>query len=596
MEQFSFLVALLISIIAVPFVKKFSIIQGKFVAPRDDRWHRKPTPSLGGIGMFLGFTFSIVIIFIYKGEWSGLQNRWSLLIGTLFMFGLGLYDDFKRLSPPSKLAGQIFAATVVIFFGNNTINFFPWPIANILLTFFWLVGITNAINLLDNMDGLAGGVSLISGSVMCYFFWRSGDDFLLIVALSLVGAILGFLVFNFPPAKIFMGDSGSMFLGFTLASLSIARRTQASNVLAIVGVPTLLFLLPILDTTLVTVTRLLRGQSPALGGTDHTSHRLIAFGLSERQAVLIMYGIALISGLAAAGLEALDYDLSLVLIPLLLIVLSLFAAYLARMKFVTAGKSGSSALTRIISNLTYKRRMFEILLDLMLIGTAYYLAFWTRFGLDMTSFSMALFLQSWPIALMMSYLSFSLFRIYRGMWKYVGISDLIRYTESITLASVLTYIIIKVIYPSQAFSVDVFLLFAIYLFLGMTASRSSFQLFDRIYNRNNYEGKLSRVLLYGADDSGEITLRWLMRNPQMSLVPQGFLDDDPYLWGQHIHDVEVLGGPEQLLEIHNRKRIDEVVITSNSLLTAQTGRQLVDTCHQNGIKVSLLKLEIEAID
>jgi UDP-GlcNAc:undecaprenyl-phosphate GlcNAc-1-phosphate transferase len=129
-------------------------------------------------------------------------------------------------------------------------------IANIILTFFWLVGITNAINLLDNMDGLASGVSLIAAGVLCYFFWRGGDDILLLLALALVGANLGFLVFNFPPAKIFMGDSGSLFLGFTLAALSIARRTQASNVFAVVGIPTLLFLLPILDTSLVTITRL----------------------------------------------------------------------------------------------------------------------------------------------------------------------------------------------------------------------------------------------------------------------------------------------------------------------------------------------------
>ena len=155
--------------------------------------------------------------------------------------------------------------------------------------------------------------------------------------------------------------------------------------------------------------------------------------------MLILYGIAVVSGLAAAGLEALDYDLSLVLVPMLLIVLSLFAAYLARLKVVTTSVENFGVVTRFITNLAYKRRLFEILFDLMLIGTTYYLAFWTRFGLDMTNLSMDLFLRSWPIALLAAYLSFLIFRVYCGMWKYVGFSDLIRYGEAVLLAVVLTY-------------------------------------------------------------------------------------------------------------------------------------------------------------
>ena len=252
-----------------------------------------------------------------------------------------------------------------------------------MLTFFWLVGISNAINLLDNMDGLAGGVSFIAACVLIYFLWGTPDPFLLVLALSLAGAILGFLVFNFPPARVFMGDSGSMFLGFSLAAIAVARKTQASNVFAVIGVPTLLFLLPILETTFVTITRILRGQSPSQGGTDHTSHRLIAFGLTERQAVLVLYVIAIVSGVAGVGLEALDYDLSLVLIPLFLILVSLFAAYLARLKMITTfSDTPPSSFTRLVSNLTYKRRLFEIMLDLLIITVSYYLAFWTALRLE----------------------------------------------------------------------------------------------------------------------------------------------------------------------------------------------------------------------
>lgn len=591
----TFIVAFASSLAVVPLVRILSFRTGKVAKPRKDRWHNQPTPTLGGIAMFSAFTIGMVYVILSQGSIVELQSRWSLLAGSLVMFGLGLFDDFRRISPPVKLAGQMLAATVVIFFGNNTINFFPWPIANILLTFFWLVGITNAINLLDNMDGLASGVSLIAAGVLCYFFWSSGEEFLFLLALSLAGAILGFLVYNFPPAKIFMGDSGSMLLGFTLAALAIARRTQASNIFAVIGVPTLLFLLPILDTSLVTVTRLLRGQSPTQGGTDHTSHRLIAFGLSERQAVLILYAIALLSGFAAASLEALDYDLSLVLIPMLLIVLSLFAAYLARLKVVTAGDSNIGAMSRLLSNLTYKRRLFEILLDLMIIGSTYYLAFWTRFGLDMTNISIDLFLRSWPIAMVAAYLAFVIFRVYRGIWKYVGVSDLIRYAEAVIVAVVFTYAAVRLIYPSQGFTIDVFFLYAIFLYLGLSGSRSSFQIIERFSHPQQKLANVTNVVFYGAGDAGEIALRWVLRNPQLGMIPIGFLDDDPYIWGQHIHGVEVLGNPAKLAELRKTKQIDWVILTSNQLLSTQAGTNLIEACRENGIQVKVLKLEFETI-
>ena len=225
----------------MPVVRWFSFRIGQVVIPRTERWHKQPTPTLGGIGMFIAFLISLVIMWLINSDQKIFIERWSILVGIAIMFAIGLYDDFKHISPPVKLVFQIIAATIVIFFGHNTIDFFRWPIANILLTFFWLVGITNAINLLDNMDGLAGGVALITSGFLSIFFWRTGNPELLILSLALAGSILGFLIFNFPPAKIFMGDSGSMFLGFSLAVLAIARRTQASNIFAIVGVPTLIF-------------------------------------------------------------------------------------------------------------------------------------------------------------------------------------------------------------------------------------------------------------------------------------------------------------------------------------------------------------------
>jgi len=590
------LISFIASLALMPAIRWFCFRTGKVAKPRVDRWHRKPTPTLGGVGIFLAFTITLLVSLLTGQGKSLLVDRWSILVGILIMFSIGLYDDFHRISPPVKIIFQILAATLVIFFGGYTINFFRWPVANIILTFFWLVGITNAINLLDNMDGLAGGVAFIASGFLSVFFYRAGLTDLLVISLALAGSILGFLVFNLPPARIFMGDSGSMVLGFTLAVLAVARRTQASNVFAILGVPILVLLLPILDTALVSVTRLLRGQSPTMGGTDHTSHRLVAFGLSERQAVFVLYGIAIISGFASIGLEALDYDLSLVLIPILLILLSLFVAYLARMKVVNTDHNNQGMLTRWFVNLTFKRRIFELLFDLLLIGVAYYLAFWTRYGLNMTTTSMGLFLSSWPIALGISFGSFYLLGVYRGVWRYIGINDLIRYVGAAILAGGFSSVITKLIFPSQPYTSDVFLLFILYLLIGLAGSRSSFLFLDRLYSRQFSGIEKENILLYGAEDAGEIALRWILRNPTIGYCVVGFLDDDSLKWGSNIHGVNILGDPANIEQYLEDKHVSGLIATQERLLHSSTGEKLISACRDKGVWVRVLRLEFELTD
>ena len=580
----------------MPVVRSISFRTHQVVMPRSDRWHRNPTPTLGGVGIIVAFSGTLFALYLIKDARDLFLDRWSIIAGIMIMFSIGLYDDIKHVNPPTKLAFQILAATLVIFFGNYTINFFRWPIANILLTLLWLVGITNAFNLLDNMDGLAGGVALIASGFLSVFFYTAGYPDLLIISLALAGSISGFLIFNFPPAKIFMGDSGSMLLGFALAALAIARRTQASNIFAIVGVPILIFLLPILDTGLVAITRILRGQSPATGGTDHTSHRLVAFGLSERQAVLVLYGIAVISGLASIGLEALDYDLSLVLIPILICTLSLFVAYLARMKVVTTEKNNESSFTRWIVNLTFKRRIFEIIFDLLLIGVSYYLAFWTHSGLNMTTSSMNLFLLSWPIALGITYGSFFLFGVYRGVWRYIGINDLIRYIGASILSGSLSWVAIKMVFPNQHFPGEVFILFTTFLIISLAGSRSSFLILDRLYSKQFSGVGKQNILLYGAEDAGEIALRWILRNPAIGYNVVGFVDDDRLKWGSNIHGVKILGDVENLGQFIREKKVNGVIATTEILLASPAGEKLRTTCQDNSVWVRVLRLEFELTD
>src|SRR5262249_55631111 len=190
---------------------------------------------------------------------------------------VGLVDDVRTLSPQMKLFAQIVLATVLIQFGFE-LQITEHRLVNVFLTLFWLVGITNAFNLLDNMDGLAATVGVVAAGFRLMFFSWDGTADGVRASAAFLGALLGFLVRNFPPAKIFMGDTGSLFVGFYLAGLALAHRSEAYSrgVVAILVIPVFLLLIPIFDTAFVTMTRMLSGRKIAVGGRDHTSHRLVA--------------------------------------------------------------------------------------------------------------------------------------------------------------------------------------------------------------------------------------------------------------------------------------------------------------------------------
>ncbi|MEW6716696.1 MAG: hypothetical protein AB1345_04220 [Chloroflexota bacterium] len=590
MPIWTFILALLFSSFLTPGIRELSRRWGLVVEPKADRWHRRSTPTLGGVAMYLAFLAAVLL----TGE--EVPKKVGLLIGFTLMFLIGVYDDVKRLSPPAKLLGQIACVAVVVFFGFNIVGFFPWQLLNVLLTFVWIVAITNAINLLDNMDGLAAGLAFVAAGFLSFFFWQGGQVGLLTLAIALAGSSLGFLIFNFPPASIFMGDSGSLFLGFSLSALAVARVPQASNVFGVMGVPILLFLLPIVDTTFVTITRLLRGQSPVKGGRDHASHRLVAFGLTDRQAVIFLLSVAVVSGVASAVLESLDYSSSLVLIPLLVIGLSLLVAYLGRIKvFSETVSSHPGNIMRIVVDLTYRHRLLEIILDFFLVSLAYYLAFWTQHGFRVDREVLDVYLRSTPLALVGSYLSFAILGVYRGVWRYVGVRELVRYIQAAFLGAVLTALPFLWVYPGQ-FTLVIFFLFAVFLFLGLSVSRGSFRLLDQLYSGQPHAGITSNIVICNAGDSGEIVLRWLELNPTLGYNVLGFLDEDHYLHGRRIHGVEVLGGLEWLVRLSENQSLEGIIVTPEANQQPALMEKLMAICQAKGLWVRVMRLEFEALE
>jgi UDP-GlcNAc:undecaprenyl-phosphate GlcNAc-1-phosphate transferase len=277
--------ALLIAFGVTPLARRLAPRLGVIDHPNARKVHTVPMPLLGGAAIVLA---SIATLLIFQDRFE-FQQLISILFGAAWVSLLGIFDDRWGLRPLLKLLGQIIAAGFLILSGVE-VQLFPFEWINVAITLLWMVGLTNAFNLLDNMDGLAGGVAAVAAAFFVLMAALSHQSYVGALAAALLGGALGFLIYNFNPASIFMGDTGSLFLGFLLAAIGIKLRFPDNVTFVTWMVPVLVLGVPIFDTTLVFISRLRRGQNPlTTPGKDHTSHRLVALGFTTREAVMMHY-------------------------------------------------------------------------------------------------------------------------------------------------------------------------------------------------------------------------------------------------------------------------------------------------------------------
>ena len=280
--------ALVLAIGVTPVARWLAPHVGVVDQPSARKVHKRPMPRLGGAAIFLAF---IVALLVFENRYN-FQQLAGVLIGASFVSFLGIWDDRWGLRPILKLLGQILGALILVATSVRTELFGHWQWADVALTVFWVVGITNAFNLLDNMDGLSGGVGAVAAAFFTLLAAMSRPPQVLVGGLSaaLFGVCLGFLVYNFNPATIFMGDAGAMFIGYLLAAVGIKLRFPGNVTFVTWMIPVLVLGVPIFDTTLVFISRLRRRLNPlTTPGTDHTSHRLVRLGFTQREAVLMLY-------------------------------------------------------------------------------------------------------------------------------------------------------------------------------------------------------------------------------------------------------------------------------------------------------------------
>src|SRR6266850_1665653 len=529
----------ILALALTPLVRAFARSVGVIAKPKSNRWHKKPTAMLGGVAIWLSVLIGYYI-FVPTSPYG-----WVILSASTFLFLVGLADDLLNTKPYQKLIGQVMGSAFVIYYGLSL----PWTrfsALNVALTIFWLIGITNAVNLLDNMDGLAPGIAVIASSFLAISFINTNLTTEALMLMIFAGALLGFLVYNSNPASIFMGDSGSMFVGFFLASSALMNLTggRSRSLVPILAVPILILFVPIFDTTFVTILRKFSGRAASRGGRDHTSHRLVALGMSERHAVWMLYGFAGLAGVLALLVQRVKLDVSLAAIAGFTVLLTLLGVYLAGVKVYDETEEAlalkDKSVYAFLIDFSYKRRIFEVLLDLILILLSYWCAYALKFGAFSGSNAWKLFLRTLPVLVFVKMAAFLVLGVYRGIWRYTGLDDLIVFAKAV--------------------------------FLGWVLS--------------------GLVLIYGAGDAGELVLRELLNNRALKYSPVGFLDDDPAKAGKMIHGLKVYAGNGDLNLVCRQHDVNEVLI-STSRMPEDRLQEIVGFCRAQHISVKRMKIGIE---
>ena len=481
---------------------------------------------------------------------------------------VGLLDDIVDLRPRHKLLLELAAISTLVWWGPH-LDFFPYQPVNYALTIFWLVTATNAFNLIDGVDGLAAGVGIVAALSIAAVAGLHQHVGTMVMALALAGALAGFMIFNFPPASVFMGDEGALAVGLVLGVLSIqGSRLGEGSLPARLAMPLLALMVPLIDTVTVTVTRLARGNPISRRGLDHSHHRLTRLGMSDSSAAACLVGLQVIAGGCAIALSVVPGHEAVLLIPFMVLFFALVALFLMDRSFDTEAPGqiqNLPAIARVILSFGYKRRFVELTLDAALVAAAYFGATMLRFDFDLSILQVDQMLAGLPWIVLLGSVAFMVAGVYRGIWRYTGLAENARFM----LAAMLAGLVVRQaasfvpIILSRATAV----LFVLLMFNFLMGTRWSFHVFHRI---GRYLARpAGRFVVIGADARGAAAIQHLHSTKGASAKLLGLLDDDGFKHGKLFHGYRVLGSLDDLDWIMARTPFDEIVIAQETLSAAQ---------------------------
>ena len=552
--------------------------------PVSDRWHKHPVPLFGGVAMIVAFA---VGLFALLPDRSLLPLPLLLCAGS--MFALGVVDDVRPIGPVPKLVAQMLITGVVLTIAPP-IAITGQPILDQLLAFVWIIGITNAFNLLDNMDGLAAGIAVLAGVCSLALLLPEEAGPLTISLVAFVGVVLGFLVYNSPPASIFMGDGGSHFLGAFLASACLfGTPGMKSQLIPSAVFPVLILLVPIFDTLFVTLTRRLSGRRALVGGRDHTSHRLVALGASERAAVISLYMLAAAGGLLAIGLQRLRVSSVVVLVALYALVLCAVAVVLAHVRHPDEESANDPPL---VSEIAYRKRSLELMLDMGLLTLAYYAAFRMRFPEGDASAFFPRFVQSVPIVVGTQIAGLYAAGKYRQVWRTLTTPELGTLLKGLAYGVTASVMVILTLYRFEGFSRGVFLLDLLIAFFLLVAARAAASSVDVYLRRQRAVG--TPALIYGAGKGGALLARELLQNRDRNLLPVGFIDDDVRKRGLVMEGTPVLGTLDDLSALARQHSVSELLVAIRDIEPAHL-EYVLEESRRLGLSLRRMRFSIDEI-
>jgi UDP-GlcNAc:undecaprenyl-phosphate GlcNAc-1-phosphate transferase len=547
-----------------PLARAIATRRGFVARPNEDRWHRRPTALLGGPAIVVAALLPAVALV----GWPRLPLWLSVAVGAAAMAVVGLVDDLIRIRPATKLIAQIALSLLPIYYGLRIPGLHP--VVSVVLSMAWIVGITNAMNLLDNMDGLAAGVAAVAAGVLALHALRWGNGLLATTSLCLVGACLGFLLYNFTPATVFMGDCGSLFLGYALGALSLVDLgARPVTTLATLAVPVFVLLVPIFDTTLVTVLRLLAGRRISQGGRDHTSHRLVSLGIPERNAVLVLWALAALGGATSLALDSLPGTVLVLLSLIATLVVYYFGAYLGSLPVYQRDAAAISAARSrgfflLDAFVAHKTRVVEVIVDLALICGAYLAATLLRWGGTLASAQTELLTRMLPIVITLRLVSFFAAGVYRSVPGAFALADLLAIVRGVAISSLffVAFLVFTggIAVHSQAVIVLDAILTTAAVALARMATRSIAEVLDPFRGPGG-----RRVVILGAGNLGDAVLRLLKNDRHARSRVIGFLDDSPDKIGRRLNGSPVLGPLAMLPQVLDADPADEVIVAITDL-------------------------------
>lgn len=597
--------SLLTSILCVYLVRYLSRKFGWLAPISKDRWHKEPRALFGGVAIFFSFmVFGLIAIFKSQESVTATIPYIILFVGSTGCFLLGLFDDIYHFKPSTKIIGQIVFSSLFIIFGGS-FQVSSWEIINILLSYFWFLGIINAINLLDNMDGLSSGVTIICSMILLCLMIISGHHYSqlpMIINIIFIMSVLGFWFFNKHPASIFMGDSGSLFLGYTLAALPtipnfITHDTNIgySSILTLL-IPVTILAIPVFDTTLVALTRKFSGRAMSQGGKDHSSHRLVGLGFSEKTSVLILYALSLIGGITAI-LMVHYQDTAIFIFALYVVFMIVIGLYLGKIRIYSKdeARTRKSGWTPIVRQLMYKKRVLEVMLDIVLVSIAYFFSLYAFTG-GKKELAQTYFINSVPAVIVGTILTFQFSKIYRGVWSLVSIEDIYIFAKSIVISVLVTLTINTFLLNIPAHFL-LYFIFGLILFFLIVGSRLSFRLFDIFIGTHGLSKRPIKVLLYGAGNAGKLIIDEIKRNEiHKDINPIGFIDDDASKIGRSVSGIKIIGNVDYAIsQVENNKfQIEEIWIVSRKIKMERV--EMLKNKTPDHIQFKTVKLDVLPLD